>query len=245
MIFRNSADLPRTALRARSHTFLQFTLHPNRLSTGLQGTSARAMVCRKITNLPPTDHTRPCRHCIPLSCNPSDKAIAFLRASRAHPLAQWHQFVSIERPKPLQTALQGTSTRAMVCRKITDLPHTAVQALHSPFLQFIWHGNRHSTGLQGTLTRAMASICVHRATRTLPDSTPGHIRSRDGLQEEPQPATHSRAGPASPFPAINLARQSPFYGPPRHIRSRDGLQEDHRPATDRQHTALRARLVHG
>ncbi|MGM9751324.1 MAG: methyltransferase family protein [Candidatus Cryptobacteroides sp.] len=30
----------------------------------------------------------------------------------------------------------------------------------------------------------MASICVHRATRTPPDSTPGHIGSRDGLQEE-------------------------------------------------------------
>ena len=71
MIFRNSADLPRTALRARSHTFLQFTLHPNRLSTGLQGIS----------------------------------------------LTRWHRFVSIERPEPLWTALQGISARAMVCRR--------------------------------------------------------------------------------------------------------------------------------
>ena len=47
------------------------------------------------------------------------------------------------------------------------------------------------------------------------------------------------------FLAIHLARQSPFYGPAGHIRSRDGLQEDHRPATDRQHTAVRARLVTG
>ena len=77
----------------------------------------------------------------------------------------------------------------------------------------------------------MASICVHRATRTPLDSTPGHIGSRDGLQEDHRPATHSRAGTASPFPAIHLTRQSPFYGPPGHIRSRDGLQEDHRPAT--------------
>ena len=43
----------------------------------------------------------------------------------------------------------------MVCRKITDLPRIAVQALHSPFLQFILHGNRHSTGLQGTSARTM------------------------------------------------------------------------------------------
>ena len=71
------------------------------------------------------------------------------------------------------------------------------------FLQFILHPNRLSTGLQGTSACAMALICVHRAPRTPPDSTP------------------------------------------RHIRSRDGLQEDHRPATDRQHTALRARLVTG
>ena len=71
-----------------------------------------------------TCHTRPCRPCIPLSCNSSDKAIAIPRASRAHPLARWHQFVSIERREPLQTSLQGTSARAMVCRKITDLPPT-------------------------------------------------------------------------------------------------------------------------
>ena len=126
----------------------------------------------------------------------------------------------------------------------------------------IWHGNHHSTGLQGTLTRAMASICVHRASRTPLDSTPGHIRSRDGLQEEPQPATHGRAGPAFPFPAIHLTRQSPFHGPaghiaramasicghraprtpldstPGHIRSRDGI--DLFPSSDpnpsRQHS---------
>ena len=47
------------------------------------------MICRKKADLPRTCHARPCRHCIPLSCNSSDKAIAFLRASRAHPLARW------------------------------------------------------------------------------------------------------------------------------------------------------------
>ena len=273
------------------------------------------------------------------SCNSSDTAIAIPRVSRAYRLARWHRFVSIERRQPLQTALQGISARAMVCRKVSELPRTAVSARSLTFLQFIWHGTRHSTGLQGTSARAMifrnsadlprtalrarshtflqfilhpnrlstglqgtparamASICVHRALRTLPDiapghidsrdglqefgrpathgpqspvphfpaihlapqspfyrptghiahamasicvhratrtpldSTPGHIRSRDGLQEDHRPATHGRAGPASPFPAIHLTRQSPFYGPAGYIRSRDGLQEDHRPAT--------------
>ena len=63
-----------------------------------------------------------------------------------------------------------------------DLLSTSFRFL--AFSQFIWHGNRHSTGLQGTSARAMASICVHRATQTPLDSTPGHIDSRDGLQEE-------------------------------------------------------------
>ena len=72
----------------------------------------------------PTCHTRPCRPCIPLSCKSPDKAIAILRACRAHPLAQWHRFVSIEHREPLQTALQGTSARTMICRKKADLPRT-------------------------------------------------------------------------------------------------------------------------
>ena len=91
------------------------------------------------------------------------------------------------------------------------------------FSQFIWQGNRHSTGLQGTLTHAMASICVHRATRTTPDSTLAHIDSRDGLQEDHRPATHGPQSPVPHFPAIHLSRQSPFYGPPGHIDSRDGI----------------------
>ena len=52
--------------------------------------------------------------------------------------------------------------------------------------RFVSIGHREplQTALQGTLTHAMASICVYRASRTPLDSTPGHIRSRDGLQEE-------------------------------------------------------------
>ena len=69
----------------------------------------------------------------------------------------------------------------------------------------------------------MASICVHRAQQTPPDSAPRHTRSRGDLQEDHRPATHGRADPASPFPAIHLTRQSPFYGPAGHIRSRGGI----------------------
>ena len=118
----------------------------------------------------------------------------------------------------------------MIFRNSADLPRTALRARSHTFLQFIWHGNRHSTGLQGTSARAMASICVHRATRTPPDSTPGHIRSRDDLPEDRRPDTElprtslrARLVPSPHFPAIHLARQSPFHGPPGHIRSRDGI----------------------
>ena len=62
----------------------------------------------------PTCHTRPCRPCIPLSCNSSCTAIAILGAYRAYQLARWHRFVSIEHREPLQTALQGTFARAMI-----------------------------------------------------------------------------------------------------------------------------------
>ena len=54
------------------------------------------------------------------SCNSSGTAIAIPRGSRAYPLARWHRFVSIERRDPLQTSLQGTSARAMFCRKNTE-----------------------------------------------------------------------------------------------------------------------------
>ena len=157
------------------------------------------------------------------SCNSSDTAIAIPRVSRAYRLARWHRFVSIERRQPLQTALQGISARAMVCRKVSELPRTAVSARSLTFLQFIWHGNRHSTGLQGIFARAMAPICVHRAPQTPPDIAPGHIRSRDDLQEARRPASHGPQSPVSYFPAIHLAPQSPFYRPPGHIRSRDGI----------------------
>ena len=129
------------------------------------------------------------------------------------------------------------------------------------------------TALQGTFARAMASICVHRASRTPPDSATRHIRSRD-LQEDYRRAATGHTRPSElgwslipRFPAIHLSRQSPFYRTPRHIGSRDGIDlcpssaanpsRQHsrayplarcfagRPPNDIDlpHTAVRARLV--
>ena len=118
-------------------------------------------------------------------------------------------------------------------RTATHSPQSQVGAMSHAFLQFTWHGNRHSRCLQGISARAMASICVHRAPRTPPDIAPGHIGSRDVLQKGHRKVTYltqnCHARPSEPglcpgphSPAIHLARQSPFYGPPGHISSRDG-----------------------
>ena len=136
------------------------------------------------------------------SCNSPGTRIGLPGPSRAYQLARWHRFVSIAHREPLQTALQGTFARAMISRKITEDQRPATHGPQSPvsarfgpvkarpyaFLKFTWHPNRPSRPLQGISARAMASICVHRAPRTPLDSTPGHIRSRDGLQEEYLPA---------------------------------------------------------
>ena len=137
---RPDTDLPRTALRARSHTFLQFIWHPNRPSRALQGTSACAMA-----------------------------SICVHRATRT----------------PLDIASGHIHSRDGLQedhRPATGLPRTALRAWSHTFLQFIWHPNRPSRALQGTSACAMASICVHRATRTPPDSTPRHIPVPDGTK---------------------------------------------------------------
>ena len=151
MICRKNLDLPHTALRAllesdptlscnssvtaiailrtsrahqlaRWHRFVSIE-RAEPLQTALQGTFARAMVCRKNPDLPHTALRAWLESDPTLSCNSSVTAIAILRASRAYQLARWHRFVSIERREPLQTSLQGTSARAMICRKNTCL-HT-------------------------------------------------------------------------------------------------------------------------
>ena len=72
------------------------------------------------------------------SCNSSDTATAIPRGSRAHRFARCFAGRS-------QTS-HGPATHG---------PHSPVSARSHTFLQFIWHGNRHSTGLQGTSARAM------------------------------------------------------------------------------------------
>ena len=54
MTCRKNPNLPRTAVSALFHSFLLIIWQGNRLSRGLQGTSARAMICRKNPNLPRT-----------------------------------------------------------------------------------------------------------------------------------------------------------------------------------------------
>ena len=98
---------------------------------------------------------------------PSSAANPSRQRSRAHPLAR---------------CFAGRSPN---CHgPATHGPQSPVSARTLKFLQFICHGNRHSTGLQGISARAMAPICVHRAPRTPLDSAPGHIGSRDVLQED-------------------------------------------------------------
>ena len=147
----------------------------------------------------------------------------------------------------------------MICRKVSELPHTAVQGLCPPFLQFIWHGNRHSRCLQGIFARPMASICVHRAPRTPPDIALRHIGTRDDLPEARRTATHSRQRPVgartltflqftwhgnrhsrglqgisaramAPI-CVHRAPRTPPDIAPRHIRPRDDLPEALRTAT--------------
>ena len=211
--------MPQGHLRPRDGT----DLCPSSTANPSRHRSRAHQLARCFAGTTPTCHAQPSVPYSTLSRKSSGTAIAILGACRVHSLARWHRFVSIEHREPLLASLQGTFARAMICRKNPNLPRTAVSALFHAFPQFIWHGNRHSRGLQGTSARAMASICVHRAPRTPPYIALGHINSRDVLQEEPQLGIHGCAGPAYPFPANHLARQSPFYGPAGHISSRDGI----------------------
>ena len=103
------------------------------------------------------------------SCNSSGKAIAILRASRAYQLARWHRFVSIERLEPLQTALQGTFARAMLCRKITEDQRPATHGPQSPVPHF---------------------PAIHLAPESAFQGPPGHISSRDGIDLCPSSAAN-------------------------------------------------------
>ena len=113
----------------------------------------------------PTCHTRPCRACIPLSCNSSCTPIAFLRASRAHPLARWFAGRSPTGNRPATHSRQSPVSDWLV--PIKARPHT--------FVKFTWHGNRPSTGLQGTSARAMIcrKITDRQPTGNTQPSEPG------------------------------------------------------------------------
>ena len=154
------------------------TIFCNQIQYCVFRTSVRARILKFLSKPSPTPIYYPQVFASALSCNSSCTPIAFLRASRAHPPARWHRFVSIERREPLQTALQGTSTRAMISRKITEDQRPATHGPQSPvsarlgpvkarpyaFLKFTWHPNRPSRALQGISARAMVPICVHRAS---------------------------------------------------------------------------------
>ena len=90
--------------------FLKFTWHPNRPSRALQGISARAMNCRKIT-----EDQRPATH------GPQSPVSARLGPVKARPYAFlkfiWH-------PNRPSRALQGISARAMVPICVHRAPRT-------------------------------------------------------------------------------------------------------------------------
>ena len=158
------------------------------------------MICKKIAELTQTCHTQPSEpgwcsvprfpaihlsrqspfYGLPghissrdgIDLCPSSVANPSRHRHKAHRLARWF------------------AGRTPTChRTATHGRQSPVGALSHAFLQFIWRGNRHSTGLQGISARAMAPVCVHRASRTPPDIAPRHIGSRDGLQEDRRPDT--------------------------------------------------------
>ena len=96
--------------------------------------------------------------------------------------------------------LRGAASIVFAINILTSAhgPQSSVSARSLAFLQFIWQGNRHFTGLQGIFARAMVPICVHRASRTPPDSAPGHIRSRDDLQEDYRRSATGHTRPSEP-----------------------------------------------
>ena len=121
---RHAIQLP-AVCGAKRHSSERFKCHSiqvqaifyNQIQYWVFRTSVRARILKFLSKPSPTPIYYPQVFASALSRNSSDKAIAIPRDSRAHPLARWHRFVSIERREPLQTALQGTSARAMVCRK--------------------------------------------------------------------------------------------------------------------------------
>ena len=207
---RPDTDLPHTAVSARSHTFLQFTWHGNRHSRGLQGTSARAMFCRKNPDLPRTAVSARSHTFLQFTWH-GNRHSTGLQGIFARPMAPICVHRARRTPPDSTPGHIGSRDGLPEARRpATHGPQSPVGARSHTFLQFIWHGNRHSRCFQCIFARAMALICVHRAPRTPPDIAPRHIRPRDDLPEALRTATHGRQRPVPHFPAIHLAWQSPF-----------------------------------
>ena len=122
----------------------------------------------------------------------------------------------------------------MVCRKIPDLPHTAIRAWLVPCPTLSC--NSSGTALRQSLghlvscshfvpnpsrscNSSVTAIAILRASRAhqLARWFAGRILACHTQPSELGWSLIPR------FPAIHLSRQSPFYGPPGHIRSRDGI----------------------
>ena len=111
------------------------------LSVGTpSGHACRALcLARWFAGTPPMCHPRPSEPDHAHSCNSSAVPIAILGHFRAQRLARWNQFVSIERRYTVQTRLQGTMPRSMICQNSTNVPPTAFRARSHPLVKFIWH----------------------------------------------------------------------------------------------------------
>ena len=149
------------------------TIFCNQIQYCVFRTSVRARILKFLSKPSPTPIYYPQVFASALSRNSPDKAIAFLRASRAYPLARWHQFVSIERREPLQTSLQGTSARAMIFRNSADLPRTCHTRPSEPGQCPVPHFS-----------------AIHLSRQSPFYGPPRHIGSRDGIDLCPSSVAH-------------------------------------------------------
>ena len=152
---------PGPEICARSHTFLQTIWHGNRHSTCLQGTSARAMICWKLADLPRMA----------------------LRA-RSHTFLQFTLH-----PNRLSAGLQGTSARAMASICVHRAPRTppdiAPGHIRSRGLQ---EGGRPAT--HGRQCPDPHVPAIHLTRQSPFYGPPGHIGPRDGTDLCPSSAAN-------------------------------------------------------
>ena len=100
----------------------------------------RARILKFLSKPSPTPIYYPQVFASALSRNSSDKAITFLRACRAHPLARWFAGRSPTGNRPATHSRQSPVSDWL--GPIKARPHT--------FVKFTWHPNRPSRPLQGT-----------------------------------------------------------------------------------------------